>query len=46
MKVLRLVIAISIIAILFGSVFISDALGLWQMSGNRNIGNSQGAKKP
>lgn len=48
MKKTRLIIAISLIIVIFGGVLASDALGFWQTSGSRNLwkNESSGAGKP
>ena len=42
MKSSRLIIAISVIVIIFGGILASDALGFWQTSASRNISKGQG----
>lgn len=42
MKYKRLIISVSILAVIFGGIAISKALGWWQTSGSRNLGKGQG----
>ncbi|MBN1624395.1 MAG: hypothetical protein JXN10_05425 [Clostridia bacterium] len=44
MKKIRLIIAISLIVVIFGGVFASDALGFWQTSGSRNLWKSESSQ--
>ncbi|MFO7612339.1 MAG: hypothetical protein R6W99_07650 [Clostridia bacterium] len=45
MKMPRVIIAISIVALLFGGIALSKTLGLWATSGSRNISGGQGNQR-
>ncbi len=44
MKKTRLIIALSIIVVVFGGILLSDALGLWKTSQSRRIGKNNNSQ--